>query len=618
MKNLKSFIVLLLLIFFITLFRYNDFKTRDHKNPFPIAWDVFGYYLYLPATFIYDDLGLENGEWQKQIRDKYNPSSTEYQVTKGEGNKKVIIYNIGYAFINLPGFAIANMYTDPVKNEKDGFSRPYQLALQYTAFLLTLIGLFFFRKILLHFFSDTITALLLILTTIGTNYFYQVVYDAIMPHNILFTLNCFIIWFTIKWYETKKTKHAIFLAFFLGLASICRPTELIWILLPAFWGVSSKQSLSEKWLFFKAYFLQVSLFLIFLIGIIFIQLGYLKYASGSFISVNYHGESFSFFDPYTFKFLFSYRKGWLLYTPVMAVAIIGFYFFRKYNTHYWFAFFAFFIVNLYVVSSWECWWYGPSYGQRPMIETYSAMAIPLGYFLVWLRERTTILKVASSVLFTCLLLLNLFQTWQFMKGILDNEHMTGEYYWRIFAKTSASDADRQYLCINRNLDFTDYPDHLDKYEMSTAFLLDFETASDIPSKNIIDTTSHEGKKSFVLKDDIQFSKAFEKRYNEMTDKSYLWIRGSVWVYLTAPYTESNSCLVITSESNGKIFKYITTKYENFNIPLHQWTEIHLDYMTPEIRHSSDVVKAYFWNIGPKPVLIDDFKIEVFEPKFDPR
>ncbi len=292
MKNFKSLLVLTLLIFSISILRYNNYKERDHTNPFPISWDVFGYYLYLPATFIYHDPGLENSEWQKNIHEKYKPSTTYYQVANGEGNKKVIIYNIGYAFINAPGFFIANAYTDD--NQKDGFSRPYQLAMQVTAFLLTLIGLFLFRKILLYFFSDTITALLLFLVTVGTNYFFQVVYDATMPHNILFTLNCFIVWFTIKWYDTKKTTYVFFLAISLGLAAICRPTELIWILVPALWGVFNKQSAIEKWSLIKSHVSQMILFGATLIALISIQLIYLKYASGSFISINYQSESLSF------------------------------------------------------------------------------------------------------------------------------------------------------------------------------------------------------------------------------------------------------------------------------------------------------------------------------------
>ena len=41
-----------------------------------LSWDVFGYYLYLPFTFIYSDLGLNNENIIHEIFDKYHNSAT--------------------------------------------------------------------------------------------------------------------------------------------------------------------------------------------------------------------------------------------------------------------------------------------------------------------------------------------------------------------------------------------------------------------------------------------------------------------------------------------------------------------------------------------------------------
>ena len=57
-------------------------------------------------------------------------------------------------------------------------------------------------------------------------------------------------------------------------------------------------------------------------------------------------------------------------------------------------------------------------------------------------------------------------------------------------------------------------------------------------------------------------------------------------------------------------------YVNFNIIPNKWTEIQLDYLTPELKNKNDIIKVYFWNIGSQPVLIDNFKITIFEPKID--
>jgi hypothetical protein len=614
LKNKLSTFVIVLIILSMIVCKYRHHQEKDAENPYPIAWDVYGYYLYLPAVFIYDDLGLENKKWIEETRAKYNPSPTLYQVAYNENNRGVIIYNIGYSFIHAPGFLIAHILAPMLDEEADGFSKPYQYALEINAFFMTLIGLFLFRKIALRFFSDKITALLQVIIFIGTNYYFQATYDGVMPHNILFTLNCFIIWFTIQWHETKKIKFIVLLAVFLGLATLCRPTELLWILLPLCWGVYDKTTFLEKCVLIKNYFFQIVVFSILLLSIIFIQFLYYKYTVGYFRVLNLHSERFAFFDPYTLKFLFSYKKGWLLYTPVMIIGIIGFYFLFKQNKSIWLGLFLFFILNLYVISSWECWWYAASYSQRPMVETYAMMLFPMGYFLNWLIQRQK--NWQRIFLFSCLFILvalNVFQTWQFLNYIIDPERMSKEYYWAVFGKTSLKNNERQYLSVDRNQTvFTDYDNYSDSYFKKEVFRLDYENTTD--TKNIVDTTAAHGKKCFVLKDDVPYTPAFQILYNELTSKSYVWIRASAWVYLTAPYKESNSCIVISIENGPRSFKYVTSVYEN--VELYKWTKIHLDFITPILRHNDDIVKAYFWNIGTKPVLIDDFEVEVFEPKKD--
>ncbi len=212
---------------------------------------------------------------------------------------------------------------------------------------------------------------------------------------------------------------------------------------------------------------------------------------------------------------------------------------------------------------------------------------------------------------------NLFQTWQYNNYIIDSERMTQKYYWEVFGKTVNNPNARQYLSPDRGQEtFSDYENYNEKYFKKEASFMDFEKPINGDDKNIIDSTAASGKNSYLLKDAVMYSPAFEQKYNDITSKSYVWIRTSVWVYLTAPYTESNSGIVISIESKGKPYKYITSDYKNFKITSFVWNEIHLEFLTPEIRHKSDIVKAYFWNMGNKPVLIDNFKIEIFEPKQD--
>ncbi|MGE5383200.1 MAG: hypothetical protein ACM3PX_07210, partial [Omnitrophica WOR_2 bacterium] len=53
-KNKKSFIVLVILALCILITRILTLTSNE------LSWDVFGYYIHLPAFFIYHDYGLNN------------------------------------------------------------------------------------------------------------------------------------------------------------------------------------------------------------------------------------------------------------------------------------------------------------------------------------------------------------------------------------------------------------------------------------------------------------------------------------------------------------------------------------------------------------------------------
>jgi hypothetical protein len=104
MKNKLS--ALALLIVLVAMFTWKGGRLHDDKGKLynPIAWDVFGYYLYLPATFIYDDVALENRAWLDSVYAKYKPSPYPYQHTGTETNKRVIVYPMGLSRVMRPDF----------------------------------------------------------------------------------------------------------------------------------------------------------------------------------------------------------------------------------------------------------------------------------------------------------------------------------------------------------------------------------------------------------------------------------------------------------------------------------------------------------------------------------
>jgi len=75
-----------------------------------LSWDVFGYYLYLPATFIHHDLGISDFSWLQQILDTYHPTNGFYQAYMGPTGNYVMKYPMGLAILYAPFFFIGHLF----------------------------------------------------------------------------------------------------------------------------------------------------------------------------------------------------------------------------------------------------------------------------------------------------------------------------------------------------------------------------------------------------------------------------------------------------------------------------------------------------------------------------
>src|SRR5436190_14511602 len=73
-----------------------------------LSWDFFGYYLYLPFTFIYHDFGLKNQDTIHHIIETYNSTVTFYQAYQGPAGSWVMKYPMGIAMLNSPFFFIGH------------------------------------------------------------------------------------------------------------------------------------------------------------------------------------------------------------------------------------------------------------------------------------------------------------------------------------------------------------------------------------------------------------------------------------------------------------------------------------------------------------------------------
>ena len=589
------------------------------------SYDVFGYYMYLPLTFKYHDVTIQNYSIITDTLNTYHASETFYQAVKWDNGNWVMRYPIGLSVLFAPFYFIADVIAGFTNYPKDGFSRPYQLSVLYGCLFYTMTGLYFVKRILTQFFDDKTSAITLICIALGTNYFFHVAMhgQGTMSHNLLFSLYAVIIYFTIKWHHTYKPKYLMILGFCVGLTALCRPSEIISILIPCLYGITNSESLKANIKLFLKLKIQIIAFILVIVCVGFLQFAYWKYASGKFIINPYGsgnpGEGLELLHPHILEVLFSFRKGWFIYTPIMVFTVIGFWYLYQNNKKLFTPIFIYFLINLYIVSSWSCWWYGACFGVRSLIPSYAALSIPLAYFIAAVLKHN-IRYVFMSLLVVCVAL-NLFQSWQMYTGIMDSTNMSRAYYTSTFLQTSPPTQEQRKLLLTGK--FSDglevfKPEDSLTHMLNYAKLINFENADDAVNPKFLSQTVHRsGIHSLMINSDNPGSPFIEVMYKAISSKSYSWLKASAWVYSEYPADSLDAVFSISMEHKNYTFKEKKYPLSTANFKPNAWTKLEYYYLVPDdLRSKKDEVKLFITNKSKYILYVDDLLLESYEPVVD--
>jgi len=563
-----------------------------------LTWDVFGYYLYLPAAFIHDDPALKDRAWLDEVLATYAPSTTLYQLVDGPDGSRVIKYSSGMGLAYAPWFFIAHLLAEPLGFPADGFSAPYSVAVTLGVLAWVMLGLFLFRRVLLHFFNDGWTAVLLVLVVLGTNFLHLAALDGtLLTHPFLFTLYAGLLLATIRWHERPTWQAAIAMGATAGWITLVRPNEGVCVLLPLLWANSD--GLAAKWRLVRAHAIHIVLAAIAFVALASRQLLYWKSVTGQWLFYSYinPGEGFDFTTPYTWDYLFSFRKGWFVYTPLALLMMGGLLVLWQRARNLFWPIAVFFAVNLYITSSWTCWWYaGGSFSARSMLPMYALLALPLGLLLKELASSRW--RRPAFALLAFIVALNLFQTWQWGTNIISRERMTRAYYAAIFGSLSVpADAERLLLVARaiegeeRLMDESGYRRHLI-----------YRNAFDDQPDGV-----------FTLSDKVPFSPGPDIAYRELTGKDHAWLRVSAKLWVADGATTA-PLIVCAFHHQGPSYKYVTHSWDMSKVQRGAWNDLTFDYLTPEVRSANDNLKLYFWNQQGGVHRVDDLQVELFDPE----
>lgn len=581
--------------------------TIEHLKFNTLGWDIFGYYLYLPATFIYDDIAVEREDWLMQIQETYEPSSTFYQLHDQPNGKKVIQYTSGQAILYLPFFAIGHAVALVTDYPADGFSVPYETILNLGMLLYFALALWWLILLGRRYFSEQWIAVGLIALYFGTNLIQIAGQYILTPHIGLFVLYAALLKLSDDYTRNRKSFHPYLIGIVTGLIVLNRPTEIAAILIPLLWGYGSHST--PGWKVGRRNPTDFVIALTFGALAILPQLIYWKMTAGSWVHLSYENpaEGFDWFQPHTYSFLFSFQKGWLIYTPIGFFMLAGLVMMRNKLREGFIPSLIVIVAGVYLMSTWSTWHYaGGSYSSRTMVNIYPVLFLPLTLAL------KTVLQTKGKWIWGTLILLliglNLFQLWQWRERILDRNRMTFEYYKHIFLKTETKPEWEKYMLVHRESTTHQKFEHPDWYTTTEVHEGIFQS---IPR----DTVPESGELAVKLDENRSFTPAWSSPFSRLTKKDHVWLH--IKVELWIPDTMSDMeppLLVVHNEYDGKTYNYRTFAPETWNQRLDSWQTYEYHYLTPPIRQDSDKVITYLWHRESVPVFVRDFAVGILERK----
>jgi len=413
------------------------YKPWASPNRLPIKHDVSGYYLYLPAILIHHEA---NAAFLTEHPEILHAGVFTYKQENGDGyiNK----YPIGLAFAYLPFFLLAHVFALLFGYAADGYSTPYIIAMTFHPIFYLGIGLYYLNKSLGLFFNKKVIVLTFLTFLFATNLFFYTTFMGNMPHVYLFTLLSIIIYYSIQWHSNPSLRNTAIIFLCVGLSTIIRPTAIQFILFPLLYNY---KGLSNQFALLYSNRKNILLGSIAFILIVIALPIYWKVVTGSFIYYSYQKEGFSFLHPHLIEVLVGFKKGLLIYTPVLIFAFISFKKFKQKTPSLFVASVVFLIIYIYVVASWHCWWYGGSFGMRALVETYAVLAFPMAAFYDSVLSKKKIHQLGIGIIVVLFTALNLFQSAQYLKSIIYFEGMNFKAYCYTFGKIHLSEKESNTL-----------------------------------------------------------------------------------------------------------------------------------------------------------------------------
>ncbi len=601
MRTNKTFGSLLALVL-TGLFVVGNFIGPKEYRKVLIDGDGSGLYAYLPAVFIYKTVDFTPVfEFEKSRRP---PDYMGHNYHKRNGiliNK----FSSGTALLELPFFLLAWLLSLILGIKADGYNIIFQYATAVSALFWAWAGLYYFVQLAFLFGMNKKRAWLVAFSgLLATNLLFYTIITPAASHVYSFGLISIFLYLMKKVFRDQNRRHLYLSSFILGLIVMVRPADILIVAaLPMLAGSSASfiRTVKDK-------LIRGDLFVLVLLFIMGtspqLVINFLQ--TGKLLVYGYQNEGFYFNRPEIINFLFSYRKGWFVYTPFMLLLFPGMVTLYKRSKFEFFSFLVFLLLLIYVFASWWNWFYGDSFGMRPMVDFYSLFFLIIGVWLISIKRRWLIFTM--YIFIGLMIALNFVQTYQYTKRIIHPDSMNKQAYWQVFLKTS-----EKHDGIIAATDESYYG----KLDEEPFFTTTNDMESPYPGWNtqaVTDEDAFSGKFSARMDSMVTYSPTYLYQVpDSLTGKNNLYVLFESMIFEKQANATLNALFVVDiSNKKGETLFY--KKFKVKKLPdkvTGQWRPEHIGFNLPEIEKNMIYIKLYIWNLPRTNFLLDDLNLKIY-------
>ncbi|MDR1086019.1 MAG: hypothetical protein LBP22_14470 [Deltaproteobacteria bacterium] len=412
----------LLIVFGLTCFFIVDFtpigivpytpRSSSAQRIF-VTNDGSGYYAYLQELFI----------------DGYKPEGggSLFILDNGRvGN----IYPIGVAILEAPFFLTARTISNLAGlHLREGLNEIFQLFSAISSAFYFLLGICFIYKFINKLTNKKFTIFIILSLVYGTNLLFYASgsWGLNYSHIYSFSLISIFLYLIPGFYEEKGKNivvYSVIIGILIGIITCLRLHNCLFVIVFLFYNINSINEAKKRIRsYLPYYFLSLIISLIFFIP----QIYWWYTHTGHFI-VNMYGKidtGFNFLNPEILNFAFSIHKGLFFWTPLWLFGYLAIFIKDPLSRNWRLSLAIFLALKFYMCSSWYCWWYGGSYGQREYVDVLCLLAVGLTVFFNYLSSFSNSkhffarnsLKIFSAVVII-MICVNLIFTKSIIQGII--------------------------------------------------------------------------------------------------------------------------------------------------------------------------------------------------------